>query len=76
MVLQVLIRMVLVDLEHVRLLDLILRGNMVWRILEDPKALNKRLYKEVTEASLTAVLIIAVRNSLGWEVNTIAPVET
>lgn len=38
--------------------------------------MNKRLYKEVTEAQLTAVLIITVRNSLGWEVNTIAPVET
>lgn len=49
---------------------------MVWRILKDPKALNKRLYKEVTEAQLTAVLIITVRNSLGWEVNTVAPVET
>lgn len=49
---------------------------MVWRILEDPKALNKRLYKEVTEAQLTAVLIITVRNRLGLEVNIIAPVET
>lgn len=37
-------------------------------MLEDPKALNKRLYKEVTEAKLTAVLRIAVRNRLGWEV--------
>lgn len=49
---------------------------MVWRILEDPKALNKRLYKEVTEAQLTAVLIITVRNRLGLKVNIIAPVET
>ena len=34
------------------------------------------MYKEVTEAQLTAVLIITVRNRLGWEVNTITPVET
>ena len=38
--------------------------------------MNKRLYKEVTEAQLTAVLIITVRNSLGREVDTLAPVET
>lgn len=44
-------------------------GNPPWRILEDPKALNKRLYKEVTGAQLTAVLIITVRNSLGREVD-------
>lgn len=42
----------------------------------DPKALNKRLYKEVTEAQLTAVLIITVRNCLGWEMNDIVLVET
>jgi hypothetical protein len=34
------------------------------------------LYKEVPESQLTAVLIITVRNSLGREVNDIAPVET
>lgn len=42
----------------------------------DPKAQNKRLYKEVTEAQLTAVLIITVRNCSGWEMNDIALVET
>lgn len=29
---------------------------------EDPKALNNRLYKKVTEAQLTAVFVITVRN--------------
>lgn len=37
--------------------------------------MNKRLYKEVTGAQLTAVLIITVRNSLGREVDTFKPVE-
>ena len=37
--------------------------------------MNKRLYKEVTGAQLTAVLIITVRNSLGREVDTFEPVE-
>lgn len=62
--------------EGVGFLDPFWGSNTRLCVLEDPKALNKRLYKEVPESQLTAVLIITVRNSLGREVNDIAPVET